>query len=317
MKTLGITTELGKFPWFCPLWLTLVLPGLAPILASATTLTLIPLADTTLIETAPSNNLGGQFFFNTGVNQTHKRTRALIKFDIAGQLPQGALIQSAALTLTVIKQPPTTVSTGNFSLTRVLLPWGEGDKSAPDGAGPGVGQPAATNEASWTYRFAFTTNSWSTPGGQQNADFASQPSAEQVVMDVANSPYTFDSTPLTIADVQLWLDHSEQNFGWILQCTDESVIGTVRRFGSRENTNSPPRLAILYSAPPRLTAVRSLTNTLLLQIQTGPGQQGILQTRSLVNAGEWTTLSNLNSTIAQPISIPFTNTAGYFRVMGF
>ncbi len=317
MKNSGLTIAWGKFRWFRPLWFTLVLAGLAPIFASAATLTLIPSADTTLIETAPSNNLGGQFFFNTGVNQTHKRTRALIKFDVAGQLPQGALIQSAALTLTVIKQPPITVSTGNFSLTRVLLPWGEGDKSAPDGAGPGVGQPATTNEASWTYRFAFTTNSWSTPGGQQNGDFALQPSAEKVVMDVANSPYTFDSTTFTIEDVQLWLDHPEQNFGWILQCTDESVIGTVRRFGSRENTNSPPRLTILFATPPRLAAQRSPTNTLLLQIQTDPGQQGILQTRSLVNAGEWITLSNLNSTIAQPISIAFTNPAGFFRVMGF
>jgi hypothetical protein len=317
MKSSSFTTSLGKLPWACPLRVALVLLGLAPIFASAATLTLIPSADTTLIETAPSNNLGGQFFFNTGVNQNHKRTRALIKFDIAGQLPPGALIQSAALTLTVIKQPPITVSTGIFSLTRVFLPWGEGNKSAPDAAGPGVGQPATTNEASWTYRFAFTPNFWGTPGGQQSTDFALQPSAEQVVMDVANSPYTFASTPRTISDVQLWLDHPEQNFGWMLQCTNESEIGTVRRFGSRENTNSPPRLAIQYSAPPRLTAVRSPTNALLLQIEADPGQQATLQMRSLVNAGEWITLSNLISGIDQPISIPFTNRASFFRVIGF
>ena len=65
---------------------------------------LIPVADTSLLEVAPSNNLGGFAGMNAGTTQEYNRTRALLRFDLS-HLPTNTLILSAALQVEVTRQP--------------------------------------------------------------------------------------------------------------------------------------------------------------------------------------------------------------------
>ena len=49
-----------------------------------------------------------------------------------------------------------------------------------------------------------------------------------------------------IEDVQSWIKDPGTNFGWIL-IGDEVVLGTAKRFDSRENDpENTPKLKILY-----------------------------------------------------------------------
>ena len=53
----------------------------------AETISLQPIADTTLIEAAPDNNLSGSTFFNVGTAGNGKRNRGLILFDVTSAIP--------------------------------------------------------------------------------------------------------------------------------------------------------------------------------------------------------------------------------------
>src|SRR6185295_15971618 len=78
--------------------------------ARAATANLHPVADTTLQEAFPNNNLGDGTSFQTGGRRQGGRTRGLMQFDIAGNVPAGATINSVSLTLTV-----TAVPSGGFN----------------------------------------------------------------------------------------------------------------------------------------------------------------------------------------------------------
>src|SRR4051812_34606735 len=82
----------------------------------AATITLAPVADTTLFELFPTNNLGGEHTFISGVTANAHVTGGLLRFDIAGTLPANATIQSASLNLTVIAAIATEPS--SFTLHR-------------------------------------------------------------------------------------------------------------------------------------------------------------------------------------------------------
>lgn len=212
----------------------------------ADSVTLEATADTTLIEVAPDNNLGGADFFNAGTAGINgRRNRALIFFDLNGVIPSGATITDVSLTLEVVRQPSFDLENSPFSLRRVFQSWAEGAQ-VPE-AGPGLGAPAAAGEATWLDRFA-TTVSWSQPGGLAGVDFSATqsglaPSAgqgEQVV---------FQSTPELISDVNLWLNQPGTNFGWMLVTEAEDILKTARSFASRES-DFGPMLTIQFTPIP-------------------------------------------------------------------
>ena len=80
--------------------------------ASADSITLFPVADTTLISTVPDNNNGGQPFFNAGITQNGTTNHGVLRFDLAGQIPPGAKILSADLVVEVTRQPKDGYSPG-------------------------------------------------------------------------------------------------------------------------------------------------------------------------------------------------------------
>jgi hypothetical protein len=258
-----------SFAWRAALLLCVL--HAAPVCHAAITVDLEPVADTTLIENAPNNNLGAAWFFNAGTTATGFRNHGLLRFDLAGAIPAGSILQSAELTLTVIREPAAGRQDSVFGLYRALRPWGEGDKShggTPfEPISPGLGSPAGPNDATWLHRFAFTAETWALPGGQAGVDFFPAASSARFVQGVNESPYTFPSTAELVADAQAWLVNPQVNFGWMLISDGESegINTTARSFGSREHENPffRPHLLVTFEPVPEPATLALLSVAVL------------------------------------------------------
>lgn len=255
------------------------------------TLTLNPVADTTLIESAPNNNLGGQGFVNVGTTGSLKRNRALFRFDLSA-IPLGSHITSAQFVLLVVGEPSEPPVSSTFNLYRVLKPWGEGNKGTANS--PGQGSLATSGEATWNYRLALTTNAWASPGGVIGDDFATQISSSQYVYGIINPPYVFDTSPTMVADVQRWVDAPGTNFGWVLISESENVAYTARRFGSRESGLDAPQLIIDY-VPPRMDDPQIISNKMVFSVTVAPGQTYSVQSASELPSTNWSVVTNIAS----------------------
>ncbi|MBX3461967.1 MAG: DNRLRE domain-containing protein [Planctomycetes bacterium] len=218
--------------------LVVVLFGAA--LTAQTTVWVPCSADNTLYESATgalSNGSGPSLFVGRAGNGLLRR--AVLRFDVAAQVPAGAAIVAAGLTVRAVQSsdPTPLPVTGH----RLLQAWGEGGSVATSGNG-GAGAPAAANDATWLHAFS-PSAFWNQAGG----DFAAAPSfvlAMPAVGTVSAAP-----TAAAVADVQAWLDTPAQNHGWLL-LADESVSGaTARRLDSRESTGVRPFLAVTYVLP--------------------------------------------------------------------
>jgi hypothetical protein len=266
-------------------------------------------ADTFLSENYPSNNMGGIMFFNAGTTQNVTKNRGLLKFNPAAQLPAGSKIITANLILEVVAIPNITPPSANFDLHRVLTDWGEGNETSPTNCNSCSGQGAAatTNEATWFDRFAFTTNTWTAPGADATNDYAVTVSSSQTIYGVGDSPYTFASTTQMVADVQLWLDNPQSNFGWMLITEDESLAFSARRFASREDTNRAPQLIVGYVVTPRIDRVERNENQSQLFFTAEAGQTYAVQsTDFLTPAITWSTLTNI-SALSETTNLVFTD----------
>jgi hypothetical protein len=214
--------------------------GLSLLLPSArgATVTLRPVADTSIFSAYPTFNFGGGTTFTAGGRPHGGSTRALFVFDIAHNIPAGAIIDSATLRLTVIAAPPSQPFNSTFDLDRLTASWGEGT-----GTDRG-GRPAGPNESTWNNRFGTSGSPWSTPGG----DYISTASDTDFIAGTGN--YTFSSTPGLVSDIQSWLDNPADNFGWLLRSESESNLHTIRRFASRNDSTRYPQLTVQYTVVP-------------------------------------------------------------------
>jgi len=200
-----------------------------------------PSKDNTLYEYDPvegdhSNALGLHFF--VGVTGMSELRRAVLAFDIAGNIPPGSTITAVSLSMNMSRTPLENARI--VELHKLLADWGEGTSHAPGEEGDGA--PATSNDATWRHRF-FDTIFWTAEGG----DFSATVSASQSVGAIGQ--YTWSSAQM-VADVQSWLDTPGSNFGWLV-LGDESTNVTTKRFDSRESA-SPPVLTIQYIAEPRV-----------------------------------------------------------------
>ncbi len=202
--------------------------------AGQTEVTLSPAKDNTLYENASGtiSNGAGQYIF-AGLTNRNELRRAVLAFDVAGNVPAGSTIDSVKLTLTMSR-----AISGSLPATlhRVSREWGEGTSDAD--SQEGAGTTATTGDATWIHS-VFDTQNWSAPGG----DFEATASATADVSGIGD--YTWGSSDGLVADVQGWLDDPGSNFGWIL-LGDESTSASAKRYDSREGTN-PPQLQIFYS----------------------------------------------------------------------
>lgn len=207
-------------------------------LHAQTTVVLNPVKDNTLYQSATghlSNGAGDGLF--TGKTNNNLIRRALLKFDVAGNVPPDATITSVTLTLNVNKTPigaaPTTLS-----LHTLTADWGEGASNAAGQEGGGAA--AQSGDATWLHSF-YQSSTWANPGG----DFGSTASSGTSVP--GNGTYTWSSAQM-VSDVQSWLDNSYLNHGWIV-IGSETSTKTARRIVSRESpsTSARPALSITYS----------------------------------------------------------------------
>src|SRR5215207_2398463 len=109
-----------------PLGLAAAVSMVIGLSAHAEVVSLQSSADTSLMEIAPSNNLGGALFFNAGTAGNGYRNRALFLFDLGSVLPAGAVITDVSLSLDIVRQPSNGGNVSLFDLRRVLQPWSEG-----------------------------------------------------------------------------------------------------------------------------------------------------------------------------------------------
>jgi hypothetical protein len=186
---------------------------------------LAPVRDCTLIEDpeGTSANGSGPHLF-AGRNSEAAARRALLRFDVASQVPPGSIVTGVVLTLHMSQ---TNAGAEFVSLHRVAADWGEGASNASGGSGA----PSQPGDATWIHTF-HDGGFWAAAGGDFTASSAS------AAVD-APAFYTWGSTPEMVADVQHWLDDPTGNHGWLLR-GNEATAPTVKRFASREHTD--PRL---------------------------------------------------------------------------
>jgi hypothetical protein len=209
--------------------------GASPLLAQSEVV-LAPTKDASLYqENGSFGNGAGQYLF-TGKTRNGGIRHALLAFDIAGSVPEGATITEAELTLRMTKR----VGAGlKVTIHPLLWFWGDGATNA--GGEEGGGTSAAANDATWLHTF-FDTATWQSAGG----DFEPAESASTDVAGIASYSW---SGPGMISDVQKWLDAPPENFGWILVGDPEGANRNAKRFDSREHptVESRPNLRIAFS----------------------------------------------------------------------
>lgn len=285
---------------------------------AATTNYFSSVADASLLEVAPNNNLGGFAGMNAGTTQEYKRTRALFRFDL-GSMPANAVVLSASVRVTVTREPgpgePSNSST--FGLHRLLRPWGEGEKNPA--AQPGKGLPATPGEATWNHAF-FSTNAWTSPGGASGTDFSGTESSFQLIYGTDTPTYVFENTPEMIADVSAWLQQPGANFGWLLRCSEEDTQSTARRFGTREDVGNEPLLQLEYLVPPTLQISRPNATQIQVHFTAWADHNYDVFYRDSLTAGNWLSLTNLSATPTNypaVITEPVSGSPRFYRVSAY
>ncbi|NVO19932.1 MAG: DNRLRE domain-containing protein [Bacteroidetes bacterium] len=202
------------------------------------TVTIYPSKDNTIYADNQSNSNGAGEVFLGGNNGNSFANRGLIAFDIAGNIPAGAIITDVTLRLHCSNAAQGGANPTDFELHQLLEDWGEGSSNAGNHAGPGAA--ATTGDATWLNNF-FDGTFWTTPGGT----YQSTASAVTTVGGVES--YSWSASGM-ITDVQAWLDQPAANFGWILKSTEANSY-EGRRFDSRENHTQEfwPALTIGYT----------------------------------------------------------------------
>jgi len=285
--------------------------------ATAATIRLQPAADTTIVEAAPDNNLGGTIYVNAGTSGIGTKNRGLYRFNLSS-IPQNSKIKSAMLALEVSKEPNGGAVASTFGLHRVLKSWGEGNKDSSIEPSIGFGYPATTNEATWNSRFAFTTNIWTNPGAE--GDYITNSSSSMMVYGIGDFPQ-FASTPEMIADVQMWLGNDSTNFGWLLKTESESTSRTARGFASREfagaDTNTPPYLLIEFISLPTISEAQITNGQFSFSFLAEANEAYVVEFKNNLAADSWITLTNIAPLLAPTnISVfdPISTNARFYRV---
>ncbi len=219
-----------------PLVLAVLLTAAA---VQAATVTISASKDNTIFQNAVNNTGGGAAGIFSGTDANLKTRRGLIAFDIAANVPAGAIITSAELTLTLARAGGGANQT--IGLHRLSVDWGEGTAGSDwpgvggdaAGNGGGGGFPAAPGDATWNANF-LSSSLWSNPGATGN--FNPVASGSSVIAPTIEAPYTWSSTPSLVNDLQSWLNAPATNYGWVLLNANETSTGTVRAFYSRSAT---------------------------------------------------------------------------------
>lgn len=230
----------------CGAALAVALAAVASASASAGVISLGASHDATLYESASGSiaNGAGQYLFAGRNNQSPSGLirRGIIRFDLAGAVPEGAEITAVRLimNLSQLNGGPASVS-----LHRSLAPWTTG-ASDPSG-NEGSGAAPLSGDATWLHSSYQPGGGiqWSAAGG----DFASTASASLLTTGVGLHTWASDAL---LSDVRTFVTNPASNFGWFV-IGPEALTGVTRRFDSSESAGVGgivPRLEIEWTVVP-------------------------------------------------------------------
>jgi hypothetical protein len=170
---------------------------------------------------------------------TGTERRAVVAFDVAGNIPEGSTITLVTLSLECTMSLS---GGGNGALYRLTSDWGEGASNTGEISPGGMGAPSEPGDATWIHTF-FPETFWSNPGGDHVVDS----SAETVVGGAGT--YVWGPTDAMVDDVTDWLNDPAENYGWVL--IGHGISGEAKRYASRENITVPhrPLLLVEYEPP--------------------------------------------------------------------
>ena len=174
-----------------------------PSTQAQTTVNIQASKDNTLVQGdgSRSNGAGAHIFVGrVGGNTGTPKRRGVMAFDVAGNVPAGATIDSVTLTLELTRTRVSTAQT--IALHKLSSDWGEGTSNAPFAVG-GKGRASTSNDATWLHNF-FSGSNWTSSGG----DFSSTASGSRSVGGLGS--YTWSSSQME-TDVQGWFDNPSTN----------------------------------------------------------------------------------------------------------
>lgn len=273
-------------------------------------------ADTTLHEFYPENNFGAYPHVSIGAIATLKPdsaspyvTRGLFQFDLAARIPARAKVTDARLLLTITFKPAGEPIIG-YELHRMLRAWGEGNKR---NSAARSGETATLNEASWSMCLT-DVSPWMQPGGAPNVDYAEPPSVT-ILPTKGAVRYTFGSNAAIIADVQDWMEHPANNFGWLVKGAVEDAPQSACRFGSREDSNrrlNVPLLFVEFETPSLRIAsmVRNGPNVVLTWAGGKPPYR--VQRKTSLSEVAWLDLGEVLE--QNKASVPIESDHAFFRI---
>lgn len=272
----------------------------------ADSVTLRPVADTSLFESNPENNLGRSAALPVGTINRGLKSRLLLRFDIAGAVPPGATIVDATLAVKVVNAGGVD---SNFRFHRLLVDWGEGVGTGNTGAVTG------SSEATWNERFG-SVSTWSTPGAAAPEDYVALPSFTLPLRGLGRYTLSPGSVSGMVADIQSWLANPASNYGWIVLSDQEATPQTSKRLASREDAEGSPTLLITFSkpVPPVLPRFKSIVpenpgSGVSLLVQAPAGATYELQYADRLPASAWVVLTNFTAKLAD-LEFTMTDTPG-------
>jgi hypothetical protein len=259
--------------------------------AQATTIILIPIADTSLRNNSGDVTFGDSNPLLGGVSKEPftVTNRILLKFDLSG-IPTNATVTGVSLATAIFRS---NTGPADYDLNRLLVDWSE-------------------EAATWGNRKASTP--WNIGGGQSGIEYVATASVTAPIDDGM-----FSSAGM-VSDVQLWLKNPGTNFGWIMSATGEPQ-GTGKQLGSRESSQ-PPILTVDYTlsspVPPQVLFDASIAGSefyFSFNVESNRAYGVEFIDENL--AGEWVSLTNIPTLPANAV-ITVTNSisssARFFRV---
>ena len=287
---------------------------------SADSLILLPSADTAIYsdDSRADSNAGRSPQIPSGGRGSiidGAPVRILIAVDLVSQIPTGAQITDASLSLHVARIPGGGAQAATFGLHRMLVPWIEGRALAGN---PGAGV-AQDGEPTWNNRLHPDTP-WGTPGGEPGVDFTAEASTTRLFpgTSTAGNRVAFNFTAAGIAELQAMLDDPSNNHGWMLKADaeDESTPKTARLFSSKDNLTpdaaalaNRPTLCITFIplggiSAPEATLSFAPNGVRTLSFVRDPGVAYEVESSSTLTPTDWTTFRSVPPDICGLESIP-------------
>ncbi len=272
---------------------------------------LVPVsADTTLFASNPGNSLGKSDSLAVGATGKGFPARSLVRFDLAGRVPEGSLVVGARLEFTVVKAPAGEEAS-RVVAHRMLKDWSEG------GGTGSLGSPARSGESTWTHQ-GHPDLAWDAPGCAPGHEYVAEASGSTGM----NAPgrYAIEG-PGLLADARKWLADPSSNHGWILLGDREDAKLTARRIGSKESlspADAPVLVLTLGAAGPTITRYGWVEGGFEIGFRAEAGNLYEVQYNVLgAISTDWRTLTNVVAKLAPVdalVTDPLLGGAGSLRL---